>query len=177
MDSFKATLAKQKMGLSQATGSVPIIPNTETPPTAVQAPLDEAPSPHVATSFVPITHKGVTPITGLNPLHAAPPHAPAEATSRLHAAEASPPASPQQMPLPPAQSMGPPSFTTLTEKQLKFSNTYIRNMSYKAEMLTYDEVLALPKASVVMHDDGVLRYHRELHGEILQTPLFLMGSP
>jgi len=102
-----------------------------------------------------------------------------QATSRLYGVAHSPAAQAPLTSPPPTESLLPEThvlsiFDTLSDKQVTYSNEAIRKMSFKAEMFTRDEVRRLPSGSVFMHSDGVLRYHREVLGEIRQTPLFLM---
>ena len=158
---------------------IPSPPPRAAPQTGTQAlhtgmaPPHAAPQPKVASAAQSLIH---------NPPMSAP-----RATSTVQLMMHSPPMSapkPGQEPpatqaignVPAAQGGEAPKtiFDVLEERQINFSNNYIRNMNYKAEMFTRDEASNLSLQTVFLHSDGVLRYQQEIRGEIRQTPLFIM---
>ena len=130
------------------------------------------------------------PSTSNQSLIHSPPMSAPRATSTVQLMMHSPP-----MAAPSAENQGPPStqaigtipdnkgtgeaqsiFDVLQQRQISFSNNYIKNMNFKAEMFTRDEAKKLPLHVVFLHSDGVVRYHQQVRGEIRQTPLFIMDA-
>jgi hypothetical protein len=159
MDFFKTTLAQQKLN-KLTSGKVPIIPLTQTlPQTQGQIPRSTS-AFHMVNA--PRMQAAARVTSSVQPAYPSPPlSAPGQEVNVT-----------QQNTTTVARSI----FDLLHDWQIKFSNSTIKNLNYKAEMFTREEAEKLQAGSVFVHSDGVIRYHQEARGEIRQTPLYLMDA-